>query len=265
MPVIQDLPLLPLALVCLVGTVGVGIGGVLLVRHKRWHIPERDIGTAAALHALIGVLYAVALGLLVVRVEEAYDAVQSVTDAEAIAAGDLYRTLGGLPDSVSKGIRQDIRGYLSLVVKNEWPATRRGEPSPETWRSIDLIGRKTIAYTPVSQKEQLIYPQVLTNMQSLLDARRERIFRGENGIEPMTWIVIFIGALVTIGGACFFSMEHKTVHYMLIGFASSMLGMMIFLVVAMDRPLRGGFSVDPDAFVKQQAILAQYDKEEAVR
>jgi hypothetical protein len=49
--------------VCLLVTVGFGVGGVLTVRHLKWGMPEREIPTAAALHALIGVLYAVALGL----------------------------------------------------------------------------------------------------------------------------------------------------------------------------------------------------------
>jgi hypothetical protein len=109
----------------------------------------------------------------------------------------------------------------------------------------------------------MIYPQMITNMQSVLDARRERIFRGENGIELVTWIVIIVGALVTIGGACFFTMEHKPVHLILVSFASAMLGMMIFLVIAMNRPLRGGFSVEPEAFVKQQAAFVRQQQEEA--
>jgi hypothetical protein len=263
MPVLQDLPLPLLALVCLGSTVGLGVGGVLVVRRKRWFITERDIGTAAALHALIGVLYAVALGLLVVRVEEAFDSVQSVTDAEAIATGDLYRTLGGLADPARSTLRRDLRQYLTLVVDKEWPAIERGDESDTTWRAIDNISRTIVAYIPVGAKEALIYPQLLTNMQSLLDARRQRIFRGTNGIENMTWLVIVLGAIVTIGGACFFSMEHKLVHLVLIGCASAMLGMMIFLVVAMDRPLRGGFSVDPSAFTRQQANFDRLGREEA--
>ncbi len=261
MPVLQDLPLWLLATVCLVSTVGFGLLGVITVRKSRWGIAEHDTGTAAALHALIGVLYAVALGLLVVRVEEAYDQVQSVTDAEASAVGDLFRNLGALSEPARTSIRTDLRGYVTLVVQQEWPAIQRGEDSDTTWRAVDAIGRRIVDLQPVGDKETLMYPQLVTNMQSLLDARRERIFRGSNGIEMMTWGVIVIGAFVTIGGACFFHMEHRSTQLVLVGFASAMLGMMIFLVIAMDRPLRGGFSVEPTAFLRQQDLFVRYDKE----
>jgi hypothetical protein len=62
------------------------------------------------------------------------------------------------------------------------------------------------------------------------------------------WLIIITGAAITIGFAALFPMRDRGRQIAIMSLAAIMFGMMIFLVVAMDRPLRGEFSVQPDAF-----------------
>lgn len=62
----------------------------MIVRHKKWMLSPEDNSTAALAHAFVGVLYAVALGLMVVGVQSGYAEVEEVVMKEAYLAGDLY-------------------------------------------------------------------------------------------------------------------------------------------------------------------------------
>jgi len=63
------------------------------------------------------------------------------------------------------------------------------------------------------------------------------------------WLIIGTGALITIGFAALFPLRRVGRQIVVRSLAAIMFGPMIFLVVAMDRPLRGDLSVQPDAFI----------------
>ena len=85
-------------------------------------------------------------------------------------------------------------------------------------------------------------------LDELLDARRMRLFHGQHGIGAVTWIIVLLGGVITLGFACFFSMERLRSQLLLTGMMGSMFGLMLFLIVAMDHPLWGSLGVEPDAF-----------------
>ena len=93
---LYDLPVPLLAAVLMALSITWAVAAVLFVRRMRWRLSAEDNGTAAALHAFIGVMYAVALGLLVVSAQDDYGEVEEAVVTEANASGDLFRAMGGL-------------------------------------------------------------------------------------------------------------------------------------------------------------------------
>jgi len=73
--------------------------------------------------------------------------------------------------------------------------------------------------------------------------------------------VICVGASITIGFAGFFRMQKVKIQLALTSFAAAMFGLMIFLIISMNYPLRGDFSVEPSAFVRQRALFQRLEAE----
>lgn len=77
-----------------------------------WLRNPEDTATASFTHAFIGVLFAVALGLMVVGVQGGYAHVETLVMTEANLAGDLYRDI-------------ENKGASSVQARNkndlEWP------------------------------------------------------------------------------------------------------------------------------------------------
>lgn len=241
-------PLWALCLALTLAAIGLSIGGILLVRRQRWMLKPEDVSSVAAIHAFVGVLYAVLLGLIVVAVQSGYHDVERAVMLEASATGDLYRNLHGLEHPES--LQAAVRDYIRQVIEIEWQQVREGKHDDRTWALIDKLAYDIIELHPTTAHDQLLYPQLLSDMDSVLDARRERLFLGQQGISVITWVIISVGAVITLGFACFFPIARLWTHLLMVGLMSALFGLMISLIVSMDRPLWGQFSVEPDAFIK---------------
>lgn len=259
---LYDLPLVVLCLGFVLGCAALGVGGVLLARRSGWTVSPEDNGTAAALHAFVGVVYAVALGLMVVSVQEDYDDVEHAVVTEANAAGDLFRSMEALEPASRAHFREMLARYVGLVITHEWPASQHNERSDTTWHAMDDLVRGLDGYQPATPAEERVLPELQAAADELLDARRLRLFLGQQGIGSVTWLVIGIGGIVTLGFACFFYMERPRTQLLLTGLMGGMLGLMLFLVVAMDHPLWGKFSVRPDAFLELRTNFEHLWREE---
>jgi hypothetical protein len=59
---------------------------------------------------------------------------------------------------------------------------------------------------------------------------------------------VLVGAAINIAVTWFFHVQRTRLHVWMTVLISSLLGMMIFLLAAMDHPFRGELSVGPEAF-----------------
>lgn len=255
MTFIYSLPLFVLFLLILLPCLLVGAGGVWLVRKQGWMIDRDDNDAIAVTHAFAGVLYAVALGLMVVNVQSGYTEVSMVVINEANLVEDLYVDAGALDGSDRGQIQALTREYV-LAVVDEWDAIDDREDS--ALPSHDVLEELTLSilrYEPGTSKDLVVYAEIFTGLNDILDLRRERLHLGRDGISPITWAVVALGALITIGMTWFFQTKHARTHYSLVGMMSVLFGLMIFLIAAMDHPLLGQFSIDSEPFVTAAADM----------
>ena len=258
---LYDLPLWALATLLLSLSVLYAAGSVILVRRMRWRLDADDNATAAALHAFIGVLYAVALGLMVAAAQDDNSDVEQAVSAEANAAGNLFRVAGGLEPANALAVRRDVARYVELVVRDEWPATQHARTSLATWRATDRLASEVYTFQPSTPREERVDPVLMQDVEDLLNARRVRLDLGQHGVGAVTWVVIVLGGLITIGFPAFFLMDSLRAHLLLTCLAAAMFGLMIFLLLAMDHPLWGRMSIQPDPFVElEQSFVRQHQE-----
>lgn len=252
---LHHLSLLALALVCTGGSVGFGMGGVLLARRAGWtlKLPEREPG--AALYACAGVVYAVALGLMVAGVQGDYGEVEGAVRTEASAAADLHASLDALGEPARSRLRSDVERYVRLVVEEEWPALRHGGRSRRAEAAAEALAHEVAAWTPVTSRERAIAASLEENVRELMDARNTRLLRGAQGIGALPWAVVLAGAAITLGFASLFPMRRLRAHLLASVAASAMLGLLLFLLVAMGRPLQGPLAVEPEPL---REVLARF-------
>src|SRR5206468_2087773 len=100
--------------------IGVAIGGLFLVRRSvALATLEQHNDVAGFIIAVIGVLYAVLLGFIVVVMWQQFDEATKTAATEAELLSPLYRDAAVFPDDTGR-IRADLRRYAENVVTREW-------------------------------------------------------------------------------------------------------------------------------------------------
>ncbi|HEX8906515.1 MAG TPA: hypothetical protein VF771_16815, partial [Longimicrobiaceae bacterium] len=164
------------------------------------------------------------------------------------ATGDLYHVMAGLEPANRVRMQRQLAAYVQSVVLVEWPATQRAGSSLPTWEQMDHISNEIYTFRPSTPQEERVYPQLVNEIEEVLDARRDRLFLGNRGVGAVTWTIIILGGLITVGFAAFFSMRNLRAQLLLTSLMAAMFGLMLFLIAAMDHPLWGRLSVDPGPF-----------------
>jgi uncharacterized membrane protein YraQ (UPF0718 family) len=116
------------------------VGGLILVQRlvpiavRRQH---NDV--TGFIYAVLGVVYAVLLGLMVVAVWEQWNAAADSADQEASELAEVFWVADMMPESESHHIQELVRSYARVVVEEEWPLMRQGKSSPKAWALLDEI------------------------------------------------------------------------------------------------------------------------------
>lgn len=224
------------------------VAGLRLTRGWRRKLAGTENEFANYYLATIAVMYAVLLGLIAVASWENYSDVEDVVSQEAIAAGGLYQTVELYPPAHRERMRQLLRQYVSHVVSEEWPDQRRGVVPKAHAQLVRLIARDFSSFQPATLGQQAAYSESLGQLRELLAYRRMRLDSVDSNLPGLMWFVVLAGAVITLGMTFFFWSEESALHRFLNAALAVTLGLMIFMIFSLDRPLVGSVSVEPSAF-----------------
>src|SRR4051794_11475723 len=161
-------------LIVTVATV-VAVGGMVLVqRLVSTERRKQHNDVAGFIYAVLGVSYAVLLGLMLIAVWEHWNAAQDVASDEANELAGIFWYAHALPQPEGRHIQELARSYAQVVVNKEWPAMEQGEASPKAWATLDELRGTILGLDPPTGAQQVRYNQVLEQLHGLGDGRRER-------------------------------------------------------------------------------------------
>ncbi len=197
--------------------------------------------------AVVGVIYAVLLAFVAIGVWERFQQAEARTYDEAGSLAILYRDAGSFA-SARDDVRTTLRAYVHSVIDHEWLQMQRGARSPISDALLEALDRDVRALPASSPRLANIQAQMLAAMDTALMDRQARLTIDFNGINGILWAVLIIGAYLTVAFTYFFGFDRASMQQLMIGALSLMIGIVLFLVMAMDFPYRGSIAVEPEAF-----------------
>jgi hypothetical protein len=111
-------------------------------------------------------------------------------------------------------------------------------------RVIEPLG----AFEPRGLREQVLHQEALRQLNNLIELRRRRFESVSSGMAGSLWSLVLIGAALNLMLCWLLRTGHIALHASLIGILSVLMGLLIFMMAAMDHPFRGEMSIGPDAF-----------------
>ncbi len=242
-------PLLGVSIVTLfvlIGLIGFAVVRRLVLSRLTMH--REDSGfTGAVFHGVV-VLYGLLVALVAVAVYESHVEVSRIVTREATQLAALYRDVTAYPDPPRARLQSDIRRYTEYVIQEAWPQQRRGEVPRGGVELVDRFQATLVGFEPSTEGQKILHGETLRIYNSMVEARRTRLDAVSAGLSSAMWILVVLGALSALSSSYFFEVEDERLHQILVSHVAFFIGLVIFVIVAYDRPFRGDLGVPPDSY-----------------
>jgi hypothetical protein len=251
-----DMPWPLSLLTLLVAIIGLSLAGHIAFRRM---LPLQDLlrhnEVAGFMISIVGVVYAVLLGFVVVITWEQYDNARARVEREASAVSDIHNLLA-IYGARANEAENALDTYLRLTISEEWPAMREGGVSPAARLALRDVERRVAALKPIGNREETVFSRTLEMVVTLDDLRRERISDNQNSLPPAMWFALFFGAFITITFGYLFGVEVFRAHLAMTAAVAAAIGLQLFLTMQLDFPFRGTLAIPPSALVDVQHEFA---------
>jgi hypothetical protein len=197
--------------------------------------------------ATIGVIYAVLAGFIIFHVMNNFDKASDITEKEAMIVAKIFRNSERLPEAIRTKIKIAMQSYAKEVISTEWPLLVQDKLSPAGQIILDKLNHELNSYIPSDNRTVLTLQTLFVELDNLYSAREQRIDMSKAALTVDLWVLIIISTLLTLVVNCIFGMEFY-LHTILQMSVALMISATLFLIIVLDRPFRGTFSVQPDTF-----------------
>lgn len=188
--------------------------------------------------------YGVLLALLSVAVFENYNKAEDAIAREAASLVALYRSVTGYPDPLRGTLVGELRRYVDVeTTLQAWRAQSTGGAGSAL---VDEINRQLVAFRPDDHpRDEALHTATLHSFNNFVERRQERIQAATTSIPSIIWYVVLIGAALNAFILWLFDVGRVT-HLILGGVLSFYVGLVIYMVAALDDPFRGTNGLRPD-------------------
>jgi hypothetical protein len=225
---------------------------VTLVRHRRAREDEDPSETPDVIEymtMMIGVVYAIVLGLAIAGVWEGRGIAQDQVQAEAQALHEISERVRVYPPDVRDRIRDDVNTYVGHVVTTEWKSMADEQKlSPEGGRLFERIRQDVTDYEPRTDFEAQAYQPLLDQVTAADDARNGRGSSSAATMPGVVWFGLITGAVVTVGMIFALQIRRTTRELILAGLFSALIAFLLFLIWDLDAPYSRGIAASAEPF-----------------
>jgi hypothetical protein len=231
----------------------ISIIGLFLARHfliPRLRYFEGANDAVSGTVQAIGVFYGITVGLIAAGVWNTNTNAADLVSKEAVAVATLYRDVSAYPSPLREELRSKLREYTVFVIEQAWPAQKqgRGQDVAGGTKIINDFQTRLYAFEPTTPGQVSLHNETLKAYNTLIENRRLRIDAVNGGLSAVMWVVIWLGAAISIGVAYFFNVPDLKLHVALIALISGFLALVLLMIIINDKPFYGYDSISSDPY-----------------
>lgn len=198
--------------------------------------------------SMSGVFYGITLGLIAVSTYETFGAAESSVTNEANALNTLYRATNLFERSDKKQMRTTLKKYATYMAKDGWELQREGKVPTGLSAIVDTFQKELIDYQLITDKDKIVFEEVLKHFNDLSERRRLRVSNITAGLPGTIWLILLLGAFVNIALTWLLVINNRRFDILINTLSGILLGSLIYWIAAMDNPFRGEYSVSSEPF-----------------
>ncbi len=204
---------------------------------------------------VVGVMYAVLLGFVVINVWDDFSTSQELCEDEANRIVNVYRDVSVLPAAERVEIHEKLRSYADSIVKEEWKRLAGGEESESVKRLLNETWNALHAAHPASDTQKIFYLSAISRFSDADALRAKRVLSSRRSLHPLLYLALIAGGMLSTAFVYFFAHERMFAQILIIGSLSFIVSLFIFLIITIDNPFAGSFSIKPDAMERAIRVI----------
>jgi hypothetical protein len=180
--------------------------------------------------------------------DDARDAVNR--EASALRSAQLIAA-ASFPGPTETRLDALIRRHIEDAANKEWPAMDK-QNATLTFVPVSLAQalQLALALKPVGPGQATAQRELVSSLESALDARRQRIIISGSTVNWVKWAgVIMLAVLTLVAIACVHSANPASAAIAM-GIFGSAVAVTLVLIASQDRPFSGAFGVKPDVLLQ---------------
>jgi len=248
---IFDLPLIVKGPLLLLVLLGFSLGGLFVFRKyllPRLRFEQHEATFGAGMVSAIMVFYGLSAALVAVNVWETYKEVGSIASREATALNTLWRDISGYPSDYRVVLQKRLSDYTYSVIHEAWPLQRKGIVPTRGLDQMTQFQGLLMSFEPKTEAQKILAAETFSTYNHLIEVRRERLDSVNTHLPGVFWAVLIFGAIISLVSAFFFPIVDARVHAVQTAWLAVFIGLVIFLILALDRPYRGDLAVTPEPY-----------------
>jgi hypothetical protein len=203
---------------------------------------------------ILGTTYGVILGFMLFTVWTDFRAAEVNANLEASSLLTVSRIGTELPSPERESIQALGVKYAETTINEDWPAMERQKESSasakvagDMWRVLVQLRLDGDGSTRVDH---------LTNaLKDLSERRNLREQEFQERLPKILWLLLVVGAGVTVGSACLLGNDNKWLHYCQVLALTFVVSVALAAIADMARPFEGAVSVTPVAFERALTMM----------
>jgi hypothetical protein len=221
---------------------------------RRWVFPRVRMSGEPSLYFTVGVmqagfmLFGLIAALTAVSVWQRYETVSGVVSDESTAIASLYRDVSGYPQPPRDALQETLRGYTRQIIQEAFPAHREGKIPATGVAFMNQLQSQLFAFEPKTEGQKILHGETLAAFNRALQARRQRLDAVTTGLPIVVWWALLPGAMGCLILSLFVPVEDTRHHVVLSALLSGFVAMVLFIIIALDRPFRGAMAITPQSY-----------------
>jgi hypothetical protein len=207
-----------------------------------------------------GLIYAVLIGLLTVATFQTTKDLQDHISDETSSLSAIYHSAEGYPEPMRSTLRAGLRDYTHYVTEKDWPAHRRAHIPIGGEHRLQAIRQTLLSFEPAGKTEEFLHGEIIREFNAMNTSREQRLSAVTSAMPGVLWWVVIFGGVISIVFLWMLHMDFVP-QILLGGITAAFLGVMVFLIYAMDHPLQGAVSIGPDAYQSVYDLVMKWDEQ----
>lgn len=253
---VRDVPTWLVAVILIGGLPAVTLGLGRLINRR---LPHRRLGphndVTGVIVSVVGVAYAIVIGLCVVSLWEGYTAAKDSSRDDASNLAALAAASGVFGADVQQRITADVVRYESDVV-TDWHVRREEGPERRRTADLGLLTATVGALQPETEAQRAFVLEAVERIaQAEVYHHNADTEANDQRMSGVMWFGVLLSTAAILAMSLFFGLDDNALRRTLLVLCSAVIATNLFLIVQMNYPYFGSFAVSPDAYEEVVADL----------